>query len=234
MKKSFFFKIFSGYFIVILLITLLIVLFSFRLIRSHYIETLTDDLKDLGITMQPQIVRLITEGKTEELESLVKDVGEKTNLRITVIGADGVVLADSKKDSESMENHSDRYEIVQALETGFGTSIRFSETVREHMLYVALPLRDDGKTLGAVRISIFLKDIDILLGKLQRSILYIIAGIMLLAVAGSLFISQNISRHIRELSKAAKSVAEGDFTKRVFLMSNEELKVLSDRFNYLT
>ena len=51
--------------------------------------------------------------------------------RITLIGADGNVLFDSKSDSSSMENHLEREEVQEALETGYGESERFSSTLLE-------------------------------------------------------------------------------------------------------
>ena len=62
--------------------------------------------------------------------------------RITWIGADGTVLYDSHSDHDTMENHLQREEVREALETGTGESIRFSATLAEQTVYTARRLPD--------------------------------------------------------------------------------------------
>ena len=57
--------------------------------------------------------------------------------RITLIGADGNVLYDSHTDSQTMQNHLEREEIRQALETGTGYAARYSDTLAERFIYTA-------------------------------------------------------------------------------------------------
>lgn len=70
--------------------------------------------------------------------------------RLTWIAANGAVFFDSKADSASMESHSDREEILEALQSGSGESERYSTTLTEKTLYAAA-LLSDGTVL---RISI--------------------------------------------------------------------------------
>ena len=65
-----------------------------------------------------------------------------SDCRITWISAEGDVLFDSSKGSEPMENHLQREEIRQALETGYGESTRFSDTLLEQSVYAAQRLPD--------------------------------------------------------------------------------------------
>ena len=65
-----------------------------------------------------------------------------SDCRITWISADGDVLFDSSKGTEPLENHLQREEIRQALETGYGESTRFSDTLLEQSVYAAQRLPD--------------------------------------------------------------------------------------------
>ena len=67
---------------------------------------------------------------------------EAKKYRVSWIAADGSVIFDSAKDSSSMENHLEREEIKEALETGFGECARFSDTIMERQLYCAMRLSD--------------------------------------------------------------------------------------------
>src|SRR5213594_1108557 len=64
---------------------------------------------------------------------LAADLG----VRLTVIGADGRVLGESTRASESLENHADRPEVREALSGGSGQSVRYSATVGTRLIYVA-------------------------------------------------------------------------------------------------
>ena len=100
---------------------------------------------------------------------------EKVNgghYRLTWIGTDGTVLYDSKADQDSMENHLQRDEVQQALETGEGQSSRYSKTLMEKTLYRALRLSDG----SVLRISINQATVWLLALGMLRPILVVLAA----------------------------------------------------------
>ena len=68
--------------------------------------------------------------------------------RVTQIDEDGNVLYDTRRDSSTLENHSGRKEVREALAEGEGEDVRMSDTVGQEMYYYAL-LLDDGTVLRA-------------------------------------------------------------------------------------
>lgn len=234
MKKSIFVKVFCAYFLMVVTLSALILIFSFKTIRNHYLATLTHDLKNLGTTLLLKATPLLAENHFEELDALVKRLGQDISTRITIIDPVGVVVADSEKNPKLMENHKTRPEILQVLEGKIGTSLRFSTTVKEEMLYVALPIELNGNIVGVLRVSLFLKDINRLLSTLKTHIIYSALIIALISLLGALIFSRSLSKPIRELSNASRKVASGDFNVRVFLKNKDELRELADSFNYMT
>ena len=143
----------------------LILFFSFRTIRGHYIESLTGDLTHLCF---PGNKNNPTGGGTAlpELDAFIKDLGKHIETRLTVIDPSGVVVADSEKNPLDMEKHNLRAEIIPALQGEVtGQSVRFSSTVQQEMLYVAVPIQQQGRTIGVLRASLFMQDINALLEK---------------------------------------------------------------------
>jgi len=207
MKKSLFVKSLSGYLIIIILLSVLILFFSFRTIREYYLESLANDLKNLGYSLETRITSLVAEKRFPELDAFVKDMGKLIKTRITVIDPSGVVLADSEKNPRDMEKHNLRAEILQALQGQAGQAVRFSSTVQREMLYVALPIQQQGRTIGVLRASLFMQDINALLEKLQMNILYSVLAISILALFIALFYTYNLIRPIRELIAASRRVA---------------------------
>lgn len=67
---------------------------------------------------------------------------DSDTFRFTVVNVNGVVLYDTKVDAETMENHLDREEIGEALETGHGSSSRYSSTLTEKTIYESVMLND--------------------------------------------------------------------------------------------
>jgi len=108
--------------------------------------------------------------------------------RITWIAGDGTVLYDSHHSSGELENHLERSEVRDALESGYGESIRYSDTIMEQSLYAALRL-EDGTVL---RLSNEQDSVlTLLLGMLQPMVLIIIA-----AAAPALGLASRLSKRI--------------------------------------
>jgi two-component system phosphate regulon sensor histidine kinase PhoR len=234
MKKSLFAKAFISYLIIIITLSSLILFFSFRAIKESYIDSLTQDLSHLCITLETKVTSLVAEKRYQELDSFVKDLGKHIQTRITVIDPSGIVLADSEKNPAEMEKHNLRVEIMQALQGKVGTTLRFSTTVKEEMLYVAMPIELKGTQLGVVRVSLFIKDINRLFDKLWKTILYGVMVILIIAMCIALMFSRSLTRPIRALIAASRRVAAGDFATTVLVQSDDEFKELGDSFNYMT
>ena len=233
MKKTIFTKVFGAFLLLIGLLSTVILLYSFNTIRSHYLDTLTNELQHLATTLLLKVTPLFGENRFDELDKVVKKLGNEINTRITVIDNEGVVVADSEKDPNMMENHKFRPEILQVLQGELGTSLRFSTTVKEEMLYVALPIEERGKAAGVLRVSLFLKDINSLINSLRRNIFFSALIIALFALLGALIFSRSLSKPISELNAASHKLATGDFNVRVFLKNRDEIKELGDSFNYM-
>jgi len=152
MKRSLFFKIFGGYLVLTVALSGLIVLISSYLIRNYQIERTARELKEIAIVLGERTLGMPSEGAAA-IDRFVKEMGKKINSRITLVAPDGRVIADSEEDPARMENHRLRIEISQALEGGTGRFLRVSDTLGQEMLYIAVPVERDGKTLSSVRAS---------------------------------------------------------------------------------
>jgi two-component system phosphate regulon sensor histidine kinase PhoR len=234
MKRSLFLKIFAGYFLIVFLLSVVILLFSFSAIRSHCLNTLTEDLERLAQALKGRVIPYIEESRFQELDAFSKELGKTAKTRITIVNVEGVVLADSEADPGSMENHSYRPEIFQALQGTMGKSIRLSPTLKEEMLYVALPLEKEGRISGVVRVSLHLKDINRLLSDLKAKIALVAAVMTVLLLFIAFLFSQSISGPIKKVIAASREVASGDFDTRVVLERKDELRDLADSYNAMT
>lgn len=118
------------------------------------------------------------------------DSFENMNNRVTLIGKDGTVLFDSKTDASLLDNHGDRKEVRDAMESGTGMSIRYSTTLTQKTVNYALRL-SNGSILRVSTQQYTV--ITILMGMLQP-----ILFIMLVALILTLVLSSRVSRAIIE------------------------------------
>ncbi len=135
---------------VILILTLALssVISSFVLVKNMLRENIDFMTQAIGV-----VDYSLNEGQSlEEQVNRIHAFGMREDTRITVIDKNGTVLADSDMDNvEAMENHLERKEIREALETGSGSAARYSESLGKHLLYVA-KISEDGTKV--IRISV--------------------------------------------------------------------------------
>lgn len=125
------------------------------------------------------------------IENSVQQLKAKTNLRITIIDQNGKVLAESDKDKDSMENHSNRYEIIHAKYEGYGKIIRYSNTVKKEMLYVAKKVVINDR-IYYIRMADYLNVINENFLSLTFQVIPLFALFLLIAFFASYLISKRI------------------------------------------
>ncbi len=234
MKKTLFIRIFSGYAAVIVLLAAAVMVFALPLIRKHYIAERAAGLEHLALLMEGQVISRLTGSGTEDLAGLVASFGRKTGTRVTVIDADGEVLADSEKEAWDMENHFYRPEIQASLHGEKRMSIRFSSTLKAEMLYMSIPLTAGGRVIGALRLSLFMKDLEALLDSVRADLLKDVGLATLVALVLAFFLTRSVSAPVREVIDASARVSAGDFDVTVSTRRSGEFRGFARSFNAMT
>ena len=152
-----------------------------------------------------------------------------------MIASDGRVLADSDENAELMDNHSQRPEIVGALEAfregrGFYTSVRHSATLGERLIYCALPLRADGHDY-VLRTAFSIHHVDRILRKARVDTLWTVLFTALFAAGFSYVIVRTISRPMRELCRASACIANGELDTRLPIPERGVLRELGEHLS---
>src|SRR5439155_4726577 len=119
-------------------------------IENHLLQEIQHGLEVKTLLLRDLVNRL---GETE-LQDQMRRVAQETDARITLIRADGKVLADSAESLDKIENHLDRIEVQQAKTSGIGVSTRYSGTVHQPMMYVARRNEDKKSPVRYVRIAL--------------------------------------------------------------------------------
>ncbi len=231
-RRSFFVRTFIGYVIIILTVLVLIFLFSQGTIRDFYTADLETRLKQVGHALTPKAAELYDAADLDGMDRLAKEVGREVDIRITVITPTGTVIADSEKDPGQMENHGDRPEIVRALKGKTdGAAARFSSTMGEQMLYLAMPVEKDGDARFVIRLSLYLSHISQLIRDLRWKFTGLLLLLFLFALLIAWIFSRGISKPVREIAAATREFASGNFDVKIFLKKKDELADVAESFN---
>lgn len=81
--------------------------------------------------LEPQIAT------SSDLDSLAHSIAQKAHIRVTIVRENGDVIGESDTDKKTMENHSNRIEIMQAMSEPYGITTRYSKTLKTDFVYVA-------------------------------------------------------------------------------------------------
>jgi two-component system phosphate regulon sensor histidine kinase PhoR len=178
---------------------------------------------------------LLQEGTDPKaLDDLARDWAGRLAARVTIIGADGLVLGESHEDRTQMENHLLRPEVQQALKAGQGCSQRFSATLGYEMMYAAVPIQtSEEQPLGVMRVALPLDQIEANVGRLRQNI--VLAGLVvaLLAALLAVFIAGRTTQPLRQLTAVAERLAAGDLDARLFPSSRDEVGQLTRAFDHM-
>jgi len=167
------------------------------------------------------------------LQTLTESVGDTTDTRFTVIDRSGQVLADSEADPDVLENHADRPEVRQALAGNESRARRYSTTLGQDLVYVAVPLAssDAAWSEGVVRLAQPASRIDATLAASWRIPLIVWAVLLAPTVIAAYLLSRSISRPVQRLVDMTTHVAEGDLAARNAVHRRDELGQLAEALN---
>ncbi|HYO45722.1 MAG TPA: ATP-binding protein [Gemmatimonadota bacterium] len=179
------------------------------------------------------------EGWVEErdparLDAQIDALAAAAEARLSLVAADGRVIADSEFDGASLaalENHAGRPEVHEAKATGEGASVRYSRSLESDLLYRARRLDAGPWAGGVVRMAVPLTRVASAQSHARRELLAaMLIGLGLTLLAGGL-LARYLSRPIRELQGTAKRLKDGDLDARARVDTGDELEDLAAGLN---
>jgi two-component system, OmpR family, phosphate regulon sensor histidine kinase PhoR len=235
-RRNLFTKLALAFFALLLGVLGAVDFFAERALRRDYQRTGFEQLIEIARIAQanpPQLTALPPETPDDisNLQIWVRGIAA-SGARVTVISADGQVLADSQADPRVLENHAKRPEVVQALAEGVGRSMRHSATINRDLLYYAVRQSSSPPAKGYIlRFALPVETVGQVLWPFRRSLW--LASALILLVAGGIvvLVSRNFSKRIERLTAFSQRVAEGDFRAQSSDGTGDALDVLSDSLN---
>ncbi len=214
-RSRFFWKLFLSYALVVLATVSSVGFLVLREYRRDIGERMEQSLRYELVALADLVDGSRPTLTSVEIQGQVDQVATETGRRITVVAADGTVIADSDAVASEMENHGSRPELVAARNLGFGVERRRSATVGRELLYVGHGPGELGVERDMVRVAVDLEFLDrdeaavgrlILLGGGIASILALVVGA---------FIVRRISYPLDHMRRVVNALGAGDYSARV-------------------
>lgn len=215
-----------------MLSTLGILILSLVIITSLYITIVNyqhkENIKKNLQNNNKIVIKLINSGAINNLNQYFKSFRE-SNIRVTLIDKNGIVLQDSDAIPDKMNNHNLRQEILGARENERGYSIRYSESLRKKMMYYATRFNDG----HVIRSSM---PMEVIMGFEWKYLKYYLITLIIVFCISFIFSSKLvylIIKPIKNLEFITSRIAKGELHKRVNIESQDEIGQLANTFNHM-
>ena len=169
-------------------------------------------------------------------DAWAKRLGGTLDIRVTLIGLDGRVIGDSfipQNKLSVLENHRNRPEVISSFATGYGEDTRLSQTVKEQLLYMAVPVGFP-KPYAILRFSKPLYDIGLFNIGMSKNIGQDFFLTFLFSLITGVVTSFFLSRPLITLAATTQQRTSGDLPANIPLHRNDEIGSIAHAFKDMT
>ena len=192
-------------------------------------KKLLQDAKLLREVLEPVIFKQ----DSQQLKGLVANYGKQLGARITIVDSQGQVLADSREEAETMDNHLHRPEIQEAIQEGSGKALRYSNTLDMDMRYIALPIKHSPKEKGIIRIAMSLDKLNQMYSGLWKVLFQAGIAALVVSILLSIKFAAQITEPIKEMTNLAERIANGFLDQKLVVKTRDEIGQLGKVFNHM-
>ena len=186
---------------------------------------------------QAQVVAAAASARIDDPDRLLRVVrraGRDLGARVIVVDTRGRLLADSAGSGLRRAPYGNRPEIREALAGRTAQGTRRSQTLGEDLLFTAVPVLDDGRRAGAVRVT---QSVEAVGERVRRNVLVLVAvGLAALALGLALawVLAGSLARPLRALANTARRVEQGELDARAEVSGASEQQEVALAFNDMT
>jgi two-component system phosphate regulon sensor histidine kinase PhoR len=210
-----FWYIFLPTLFLILAFTLLLVWHEGRIVSTIYNQQVQEKLVGWSRLLVPQI-KLLSAGNPTDLQSFCRRTGRITATVITIMDGSGTVLADSNRSPLFMNNHHNQHEYPEVISAGqgeVGKIRRFDKTLKQDMVFVAIPFDLDKQGGGILRLGVPASKWSSVFSFFSIKVFFVGSGFVFTVAFFSWALARKISFPLVEMAKGARRFAEGKTDK---------------------
>ncbi|MEX1029018.1 MAG: cell wall metabolism sensor histidine kinase WalK [Paenibacillaceae bacterium] len=239
------FRLIMIYVLLILIAVQVIGVYFVRTLESSFLATSSENMTtQVGLManfVEPYLAS-IKDGNDEEreqtyndLDSFVKSLNTISNAEIQIIDANSKIVSTTTLKQRSIvgQKNTDT-EVSRALQGVRNISGMAVDQAGNRLKVIAMPVGSNGKVIGAVYMVASMEDMYKSINRINRILFSgTIIALALTALLG-IVLAHTITHPIKEITKQATAMADGDFNRQVKVLSQDEIGQLGSAFNNMT
>lgn len=236
MLKSIRVRIALLYLLLLVAVMLVTGFFLLNMLEDYHISLEKEKLEQTGLLAAEFMAPFLRDAVDPVLlSSVAESFSRQFNTRVIVVDPRQMVLGDSVRIGGMLGMALDRREVEAALQGITGQSVQFSQLSDQWVLQLAVPIQaeDNGRILGAAFLSSSLTPVYETIAAVQRFLIVSTLISMALAVGLAIVTSHHLTVPIKELTDAARMMAEGKLDQKITIKSKDEIGQLARQFNIM-
>ena len=200
-----------------------------QLLKKNLQDQLVDDLK-----IQCVLIDNLLPQHTDSIHLAVSRLSKMVNARITIIDQSGEVLGESDEHHKlaDLDNHLNRDEVQEALRNidGFGSSIRYSQTIKEDLVYTAYKT-DRQRFIRLAKQQLF---VDSVVWKVRWLLFASAFGAIVIVLIMVPRVSRSLTKPLTDIITAAEEIKGGNYDREIIVSEDNEVGELGKILNSMS
>ncbi len=169
----------------------------------------------------------------KEIQARVGEIADIARARVTILDREGKVIAETDPEAAALGSHLERPEIQEARVRGRGSATRYSRTMKEEMIYVALPIQKGPDIVGYIRLARPLSDVRKTIEEFTAILLQSFLIILVSSVVVAFLFSRKLTTPIRDMEHFTERLRRGETPGTLMIRSSDEIGQLAENINYM-
>ncbi|MGE5790064.1 MAG: ATP-binding protein [Syntrophaceae bacterium] len=225
MKGRLFLKIFATYLAIAVLAIGIVGFLAGSQIRAKLEQQIGSELMAHA--------RIVDLYPMKEIQAHVGEIADIARARVTILDGEGKVIAETDPEAAALGSHLERPEIQEARIRGRGSATRYSRTMKEEMIYVALPIQKGPDIIGYIRLARPLSDVRKTIEEFTAILLQSFLIILVSSVVVAFLFSRKLTTPIRDMEHFTERLRRGETPGTLMIRSSDEIGQLAENINYM-
>ena len=243
MFKSLFSKFLTAFILIITVCLSMLLIIVYGIVNNYAADVKMDSARQVATAVRDYLQEdfsfddIEEEGAREEIAWMLRLAATSTDQMVIILtdAAGAPIIMESNFDANVPDDFAVPDNVLSMLKEGreVSNAAYFQVLLRDNQLAYALPIMHDGEMQAAVLVTSPSDRWTGLINVMSRTIVMACLWIMLAALIAVYFISERVSAPLKEMRRAAKDFAKGDFDRRVVVQGKDEVAELGIAFNQM-
>lgn len=228
------------YISLILIAMQIIGIYFIRTVEQSLIDNFTESLNaqadSLAFNLEPYLIsEREKQAERDNMDDLVQNLVTLNNAGVQVIDQNGVIIGGSESERHLIGQKNVQIEVNRALLGSRAMDMRSDGISGQRTMVLAVPIESqDNRVLGAVYLWASMKDVYHTIRRINGIFATGTVFALILTAALGVLLSRTITNPVKAITEQATAMADGDFDRRVEVMSHDEIGQLGQAFNHMT